>query len=167
MPEPLDPGRRLYPDRPLVGVGAAVVDRGRLVLVRRANDPGRGQWGLPGGLVHLGEELATAVRREVLEECGLEVRPGEVLAVLDNIVPDRGGRVRYHYVIVDFIAYPEGGSLKPGTDVLDARWVPIVDLPRWPLPPFTRGFLERWGGRIAAAAGGLNGHPGGKVPDRR
>jgi len=124
--------KREFPDHPLVGVGGAVVHRGRILLIRRGGEPLKGEWSLPGGLVELGEDLAEAARRELKEETGLDVEPVEILTVFDRIFRD-GGRVRYHFVIVDFACRLKGGRLMPASDVLDARWVRRRDLPQFHL----------------------------------
>lgn len=119
---------REYPEAPIVAVGV-VVKRGReVLLVRRLNEPSRGRWSLPGGAVELGETLQEAARREVREECGLQVEPGEVLAVVDNIVRDEAGRIRFHYVLVDLLAEYVGGELAAASDIGDARWVRAEEL---------------------------------------
>ena len=124
--------KREFPDHPMVGVGGVVIHRGRLLLIRRGGEPLKGEWSLPGGLVELGEELAEAARRELQEETGLDVEPLEILTVFDRIFRD-GGRVRYHFVIVDFACRLKGGRLAPASDVLDARWVRREDLPQYHL----------------------------------
>ncbi len=124
--------KREFPDHPMVGVGGVVIHRGRVLLIRRGGEPLKGEWSLPGGLVELGEELAEAARRELKEETGLDVEPLEILTVFDRIFRDRG-RVRYHFVIVDFACRLKGGRLAPASDVLDARWVRRKDLPDYHL----------------------------------
>ena len=124
--------KREYPDRPIVGVGGVVVNRNRVLLIRRGSEPLKGEWSIPGGLVELGEELSDGARREVKEETGLDVEPLEVLMVFDRIIRD-GERVRYHYVIVDYVCRRRGGRLKPDSDVIDARWVRREDLPQYHL----------------------------------
>ena len=114
---------RSYPDRPIVGVGAVIVGDGRVVLVRRANEPLKGEWSLPGGAVEIGEALAASVAREVLEETGLEVEVGPVVEVLDRIRHDEDGRVRYHFVLIDFLCRPIGGTLACASDAEDVAWV--------------------------------------------
>lgn len=94
-----------------------------VLLVRRLNEPSRGRWSLPGGVIEVGETIREAARREVREECGLEVEPGEVVAVVDNIVRDEEGRVRFHYVLIDLLAEYLGGQLAPASDIGEARWV--------------------------------------------
>jgi ADP-ribose pyrophosphatase YjhB (NUDIX family) len=124
--------KRKFPGHPLVGVGGVVVRRGRVLLIRRGNEPLKGAWSIPGGLLELGEELAEGVRRELKEETGLEVEPLEILAAFDRIFHD-GPRVRYHYVIVDFACRWKRGRLRPASDVLDARWVRRANLPQYHL----------------------------------
>ena len=124
--------KREFPERPIVGVGGVVVHRKRVLLIRRGSEPLKGEWSIPGGLVELGEELADGVRRELKEETGLDVEPLEVLTVFDRITR-AGDRVRYHYVIVDYVCRRRGGRLKPDSDVDDAHWVRREDLPQYHL----------------------------------
>jgi mutator protein MutT len=119
---------RQYPDRPFIGVGAVVVDAGRVVLVKRGSEPLKGQWSLPGGAVEIGETLTTCVARELKEETGLEVEVGPVIEVFDRITQDDEGRVQYHYVLVDYLCWPVAGDLRAGSDVDDARFVSLEDL---------------------------------------
>lgn len=123
---------RAYPSRPVVAVGAIVVKAGKVLLVRRRREPSRGLWSLPGGAVRRGEGLREAVAREVREECGIDVRVEGVVEVLDRIYADRNGRVRYHYVIIDFLASWRKGRLRAASDISEALWVDpaaIGDLP--------------------------------------
>ena len=113
--------QREYPEAPLVGIGAVVVDRGRVLLVRRGREPLKGQWSLPGGLLELGESLTAGVAREVLEETGLVVEPIELIELLDRIHRD-SDRVRYHYVLADYLCRVRGGSLKAASDADAVRW---------------------------------------------
>jgi len=94
---------REYPRFPLVGVGALIVDDRRIVLIRRAKPPSVGEWSIPGGLVHVGETLVEAVKREAFEETGLEVEPLGLVELLERIFPDDRGRVRHHYVLADYL----------------------------------------------------------------
>jgi 8-oxo-dGTP diphosphatase len=115
---------REYPEAPIVAVGVVVKRDHEVLLVRRLNEPSRGRWSLPGGVVELGETVREAARREVQEECGLQVEAGEVLAVVDNIVrDDEAGRIRFHYVLIDLLAEYAGDELVAASDISDARWV--------------------------------------------
>ena len=115
--------QREYPRAPIVGVGAIVIKDRRVLLVRRANEPNRGQWSIPGGTVELGETLAQAAAREVREECQIEVEAGDVVATMDLIRRDEGGRIRYHFVLLDLVARYIRGEPVAGTDALEVRWM--------------------------------------------
>jgi len=112
-------GGRKYPDRPVLGVGAVVLVEGRIVLVKRAHEPLKGEWNLPGGGVELGETLEQACAREVFEETGLVVTVGPVIEVFDRIMRDDRGAVRYHFVLVDYLCHASGGALRCGSDATD------------------------------------------------
>ncbi|MFQ5830443.1 MAG: NUDIX hydrolase [Candidatus Methylomirabilia bacterium] len=120
--------RREYPDSPLVGVGAVILKDGAVLLVKRGSPPSRGKWSLPGGLVGLGESVEEAVVREVQEECGIRIRLRGVAGVVDRVARDPGGRVRYHYVLIDYVGIPEDGTPRAGSDAAEVRWVPIGEL---------------------------------------
>jgi 8-oxo-dGTP diphosphatase len=119
--------RREYPLRPVVGVGTVVWHGDRVLLVRRGRPPRQGHWSLPGGAQELGETVAEAARREVLEETGLEVEVGEVLATVD-LIERAGDRVRYHYTLIDFSAEALGPALRAGGDAADARWFTLAEV---------------------------------------
>ena len=114
--------KREYPDAPLVGVGGVVVDQGRVLLVRRGQEPLKGRWTLPGGLLELGESLLEGVVREVREETGLNVEPVELIELLDRVHRE-ADKVRYHYVIADYLCRVVDGSLEAASDAEDVRWV--------------------------------------------
>jgi len=123
---------RKYPKQPLVGVGGVVIDRRRVLLIRRGCEPLKGEWSIPGGLLDLGEELKAGVRREIREETGLEVTPLAEIMTFDRIVRE-GARVKYHYVVVDYLCRRKRGKLRPDSDVIDARWVRRQDLAQYQL----------------------------------
>lgn len=114
--------QREFPAAPLVGVGAIVVDKGRVLLVCRGREPMKGHWTLPGGVLELGESLVDGVKREVAEETGLEVEPIELIELLDRIHRE-GEKVRYHYVIADYLCRVTGGELRAASDADAVRWV--------------------------------------------
>jgi ADP-ribose pyrophosphatase YjhB (NUDIX family) len=113
--------QREFPEAPLVGVGAVVVDAGRVLLIRRGREPAKGQWSLPGGLLELGESLEEGVRREVKEETGLEVEPLELVELINRVLR-QGERVQYHYVIADYLCRVTGGVLRASSDAEEVRW---------------------------------------------
>ena len=136
-------GKRDYPDRPYVGVGAVIVQHGQVVLIRRRYEPLAGQWSLPGGVVEIGETLESSVAREMSEETGLTVEVGPVIEVFDRITRDSDGRVRYHYVLVDYLCWPVSGELRAGSDVDDAVLVEPSDLYRYNLTLKATAVIER------------------------
>ena len=121
--------KREYPESPLVGVGAVIVKESRVLLIRRGTPPLLGEWSLPGGVLECGETLREAVAREAREETGLAVEPGEMLGVYERVIRDDEGRVRYHYVLIDFLCRAAGGDLKAGSDAADVRWFTRDELP--------------------------------------
>jgi 8-oxo-dGTP diphosphatase len=135
--------RREYPQAPIVAVGAVILREDKVLLIRRRNPPSQGQWTIPGGVMELGETFQEAARREVREECGLEVEPGPVVEVVQNIVRDEAGAVRYHYVIVDVLAEVTGGTLQADEDAADARWVGEEELEQLELTKSARPLLRR------------------------
>ena len=119
--------QREFPTSPMVGVGAVIVDdQARVLLVKRAAEPMKGHWSLPGGLLELGETLVEGVKREVAEETGLIVMPQAVVEAVDRIYSYSDGQksqIRYHYVVVDYWCRVAGGNLCPATDVTEVAWV--------------------------------------------
>ena len=106
----------------MVGVGAVVVRGDKALIIKRAHEPRKGEWSLPGGLLELGESLQDAARREIKEETGLDVVVGPIIATFDRVHRDDAGRVRYHFVIVDFVCWSDEGEATPGSDAVDAAW---------------------------------------------
>src|SRR5277367_852811 len=114
--------KREYPDAPLVGVGAIIIEKGRVLLVKRAHEPLAGAWSIPGGVLEVGETLRQAAVREAFEETGLTVEAGELLGVYDRIVRAEDQRTRYHYVLIDFLCRSVAGELCAAGDAAEARW---------------------------------------------
>jgi 8-oxo-dGTP diphosphatase len=136
--------RREYPEAPIVGVGAVVIDGTKVLLVRRGNEPLKGEWSLPGGALEVGETLQQGVVREVLEETGLTVTPAGVVEILDRIVRDEESeRVRYHYVLIDFVCRVIGGSPLVGSDADEVRWVDRAALDEYQVAPVTVRVIEK------------------------
>jgi len=137
--------KRKYPKQPLAGIGAVIINEGKMILVKRGVEPGKGKWSIPGGLVELGETVREATIREAKEETGLDVeivvdRP---LDAFDNIDIDEQGGLRYHYILMQFLTRPKSGTLKPSSDVVDAKWVPIEEVEKYDLTkPFRRFFTK-------------------------
>lgn len=120
--------KRDYPDQPIIGVGAVIIQGDRALLVRRATEPLRGEWSVPGGVLELGEKLRAGAAREALEETGLHVQIGEVLDVFDSIFRDGEGRTQYHFVLIDFLCRPISGEAIAGSDVSEVRWVTEAEI---------------------------------------
>ncbi len=138
--------QREFPACPLVGVGAVIVDAGhRVLLVRRGSEPRKGHWSIPGGLVELGESLTNAIEREVREETGLRVSAEAIVEVVDRI-DTVGDRVRFHYVLIDYLCRVLQGEARAGSDADDVRWIPREE---WKdgnpheLEEITRSVLEK------------------------
>jgi 8-oxo-dGTP diphosphatase len=134
---------RRYPERPIVGVGAVIMVAEKVVLIRRRFEPLKGEWSLPGGAVELGETLETAIAREVKEETGLEVEVGPVIEVFDRITMDDQKQIQYHYVLIDYLCWPHGGSLQAGSDVDDAVVVDPGALAPYRLTEKAMSVIER------------------------
>jgi 8-oxo-dGTP diphosphatase len=128
---------REYPDRPFVGVGAIIIEHGRVVLVKRGHAPLAGEWSIPGGVLEVGETLRQAAVREALEETCLTVEPEDLLGVFDRVVRDQSGRVLYHYVLIDFLCRRTGGELQAAGDAAEAQWRTLAEVAKLPLPEDT------------------------------
>lgn len=127
--------KREYPNAPLIGVGAVILDGNRVVLARRGNQPSAGDWSIPGGLVHLGETLTEAVIREAFEETGLQVEPLKLVELLERIFPDENGKIRHHYVLADYSCRVAGGTLHAGSDATEVTWADASTLEDFNLAP--------------------------------
>jgi len=135
--------KRLYPDQPIVGIGVVLVHNGKLVLIKRGNDPGRGKWSIPGGLVELGEQIESAVIREANEETCLTVKNPQIVDVVDNVERDAEGKVKYHYVIVDYLVEVVCGDIAAASDAEELRWVPFDEVESYVLTSSFRQFFVR------------------------
>jgi len=120
--------RREYPTHPIIGVGGIIYGGDSVLLVKRDQEPGKGTWSLPGGAVELGETLMGALKREIYEEASIGIEIFSLVRLLDRIVYDQEGRVRYHYVIADYWGSLVSGRLKPASDISDAQWVPLSEI---------------------------------------
>ena len=135
--------QRLYPTRPIVGVGGVIVDGDQVVLIKRKYEPLAHRWSIPGGALEVGEPLEDGVARELLEETGLRVRVGPVIEVFDRILRDQDGRVKYHFVLVDYLCLPVGGALQAGDDVSEAEWAHFDALTPYDLTDKATQVLQR------------------------
>jgi ADP-ribose pyrophosphatase YjhB (NUDIX family) len=139
----VQPDIRRYPAKPILGVGALVFDRDRVLLVQRGNEPLKGWWSLPGGAVEAGERVEDAVCREVLEETNLEVRVVRFGEIFERIMPDAAGEIEYHYVLLDYVCEVRGGILRAGSDSADVRWFSPEELKELPITSGTLEVVER------------------------
>jgi ADP-ribose pyrophosphatase YjhB (NUDIX family) len=134
--------KRRYPDQPVVGVGAIILNEGKILLEKRGNEPARGQWTIPGGVVEVGERLEEAVLRETLEETGLQASEPQLIDVVDQVHLDAEGKIEYHHVIVDY-AVKAKGEPRAASDADQLKWVPLGEVETYDLTPsFRRFFVE-------------------------
>ena len=115
--------RREYPEYPFVGVGALIHKGGKILLIKRRFEPNKGRWSLPGGLVERGEKVEEATLREVKEELGIGVTLERLMDIADEIIPDGKGQVKYHYVLIDFLARPKMGRIRLNKESSAYRWI--------------------------------------------
>lgn len=141
--------KREYPEAPLIGVGAIIIENGRVLLVKRGHPPLAGEWSIPGGVLEVGELLREAAIREAKEETGLTVEPGEILGVFDRLIRT-GDRVQYHYVLIDFLCRRVGGELKPGSDADEVGWFTSEEIPGLNLAPDTAEVIQK--GMVSAGS---------------
>jgi 8-oxo-dGTP diphosphatase len=133
--------QREYPQQPLIGVGAIIVEQGRVLLIKRGKAPLLGEWSIPGGMLEVGETLRQGAEREALEETGLQVRATELLGVFERIVPDEENRTMYHYVLIDFLCERVSGDLRASGDAADACWFARGELDQLDLAEDTKNVL--------------------------
>jgi 8-oxo-dGTP diphosphatase len=134
--------KRLYPDQPVVGVGAVIVHDGKIVLIKRGNEPSKGKWTVPGGLVELAESPEAAVVREGIEETGLEVENPDLIDVVSNVDFDEQGKVKYHYVIIDYLVHVKSGDAQAASDAAELMWVPFDEVEELDLTASFRLFFR-------------------------
>jgi len=134
---------REYPEHPVVGVGAVVVRNGRALIIKRAHEPRKGEWSLPGGLLELGESLQDAIRREIKEETTLDVVVGPIIETFDRVHRDDHGRIRYHFVIVDFVCWPTGGEAMPASDADGVAWVSFKEIDDYAVNAHAKAVIEK------------------------
>lgn len=135
--------KRLYPKQPVVGVGAVIICDGKILLERRKNEPGKGRWSIPGGLVELGESIEEAAIREVLEETSLEVEEPVLIDVVDGVTRDENGDIKYHFVIVDYFVKLKGGVPKASSDAAELEWAQLNNVEKYDLTKTIREFFNR------------------------
>jgi 8-oxo-dGTP diphosphatase len=135
--------KRLYPDQPMIGVGAVILHNGKILLEKRKNDPGKGKWSIPGGLVELGERVEETVVREVKEETGLDVEKPEHVDVVDNVSFDEDSKVKYHFVIIDYFVKLVGGTLSAASDAEELEWVTLDNVEKYDLTITFMAFFQR------------------------
>lgn len=134
---------RLYPEKPLIGTGAVIICNGKILLEKRKGEPGKGKWAIPGGLVELGESAEQTVMREVEEETNLKVEEPKLIDVVNNVTLDKNGRIKYHFVIVDYFVKLRGGTLEAADDAAELRWILFGEVEKYDLTESFRDFFQR------------------------
>lgn len=140
--------KRLYPDQPVVGIGAVIIKEGKIALIKRGNEPARGKWTIPGGLVELGESTEEAVIRETLEETGLTVENPQLIDVVSNVDLDGEGKIKYHYVIIDYSVHVLNGTASASSDAVELQWVPLDQVESYDLTASFRLFFRHNRGKM-------------------
>jgi 8-oxo-dGTP diphosphatase len=135
--------KRLYPDQPVVGIGSVIIQDGKIALIKRGNEPSKGKWTIPGGLVELGESLEAAVIRETKEETLLDVENPKLIDVVDNVDLDEQSKVKYHYVIIDYLVHVKAGIIQAASDAEELRWVPFFEVEDYNLTASFRVFFRK------------------------
>jgi mutator protein MutT len=134
---------RAYPKLPIVGVGVILVSGGRILLAKRKNEPGRDKWSVPGGIVELGETLEQTVLREAQEETGLVVEEPEPIDVISQVTLDENGRIKYHFIIIDYFVKFKNAIAKAGSDVGELEWVALDQVEKKDLTKSFRLFFKK------------------------
>jgi len=135
--------RREYPERPIVGVGGVVVRDERALLIRRGSAPLKGEWSIPGGMLELGETILEGVQRELLEETAIEVRLLDLIEVFERVTRDEAGKLKYHFVILDYLCEAVRGQAQARSDVTDVAWVRQSELNDYSLTPTATRVVQK------------------------
>ncbi len=134
---------RVYPKLPIVGVGVILVCEGRILLAKRKNEPGKDKWSVPGGIVELGETLEQTVVREAREETGLIVEEPEPIDVISQVTLDENGKIKYHFIIIDYFVKFKNGMAEAGSDVGELEWVALDQVEKKDLTKSFRVFFQK------------------------
>ncbi|MDD4325993.1 MAG: NUDIX hydrolase [Candidatus Bathyarchaeota archaeon] len=134
--------KRLYQDHPIVGIGVVIVDQGKIVLIKRSNDPAKGKWAVPGGIVELGESTEDAVIREAKEETCLTVENPRLLDVVTQVVYDDESKLKYHHIIIDYLVDVKSGDIQAASDAAELHWVPFNQVETYDLTDSFRRFFK-------------------------
>jgi ADP-ribose pyrophosphatase YjhB (NUDIX family) len=135
--------KRLYPEQPIVGIGVVIVHNCKIALIKRGNEPSKGKWTIPGGLVELGESVEEAVIREAKEETCLDVENPQLIDVVGNVDLDDQGKVKYHYVIIDYLVHVKGGNIQAASDAAELLWVGFEEVEDYNLTASFRVFFRQ------------------------
>jgi 8-oxo-dGTP diphosphatase len=135
--------KRLYPDQPVVGIGVVIVRDQKIALIKRGNEPSKGKWTIPGGLVELGESVENTVIREAKEETCLDVENPQLIDVVGNVDRDEQDKVKYHYVIIEYLVHVKGGNIQAASDAEELCWVPFDEVETYNLTASFRLFFRQ------------------------
>jgi ADP-ribose pyrophosphatase YjhB (NUDIX family) len=136
--------KREYPTQPLTGVSVLITNKGKVLLVKRRNEPGKNLWSIPGGLIELGEPIKKAVKREAEEEAGLKIKIKKLLDVIDVIIKNSSNKIRFHYVLIVFLAYPIEGQLKLSNEHWEIKWISFKEAENYNLTKTCRKLLRKF-----------------------
>jgi ADP-ribose pyrophosphatase YjhB (NUDIX family) len=143
MNQPPENDNRWYPQYPMIGISALILRDERMLLVKRSKEPSKGKWSIPGGRLELGETISEAVMREVLEECDVRIDVIRVLEVMDNIIKDDDGKIRYHFVLIDLLANYVSGEPRAQSDAQECCWITPAELDGLEMNPRLRAVITR------------------------
>jgi mutator protein MutT len=135
--------RREYPERPMVGVGGVVIRGERALLIRRGSAPLQGEWSIPGGMLEIGETILKGVQRELLEETAIEVKVLDLIEVFERLTRDEAGKLKYHFVILDYLCEAVRGEAQAGSDVTDVAWARESELTGYSLTPTATRVIQK------------------------